>query len=103
MIKKVTRVCYRCVCDLPDCPGKGRPWFSQDEEIPKRCSWCKRYTWNGPDKRFTLASESPSVVDNQSSRPTKTGPQPKAIKAKAKRRAAVSIPLPKPKKVRSLE
>ena len=50
-VKKITRVVYECRCDLPDCIGSGRPWFSDGKKIPDRCSWCKRRTWNGTDKR----------------------------------------------------
>ena len=45
----VNKKVYRCVCELPDCRGKGRPWYSKDKTIPKRCTWCGRYTWN-PDR-----------------------------------------------------
>ena len=62
MIEKITKVVNRCTCDLPDCgkknpagidpvTGKPRPWDSETEEIPKRCSWCKRRNWNGPTRR----------------------------------------------------
>ncbi len=50
-IKKTTKVVYECICELPDCPGKGQPWYSQDEAIPKRCRWCGHYSWNGVDRR----------------------------------------------------
>jgi hypothetical protein len=50
-VEKITKVVNRCVCELPDCIGKGRPWDSKDEKIPKRCSWCKRTGWNGQDRR----------------------------------------------------
>ena len=58
-VEKITVVRYRCVCELPDCPGrdpktgKPRPWLSRDDAIPKRCSWCKMRNWNGhADKRL---------------------------------------------------
>jgi hypothetical protein len=48
---KINITRYRCVCDLPDCPGKGKPWISKDNTIPERCTYCGRRTWNSPDKR----------------------------------------------------
>ncbi len=50
-VEKITKVVNRCICELPDCIGAGRPWDSKDEKIPKRCSWCKRTGWNGQDRR----------------------------------------------------
>lgn len=58
-VKKVSIVVYRCTCDLPDCigidpkTGKPKSWYSKNGKIPKRCSWCKRHTWNGKDRRKT--------------------------------------------------
>lgn len=43
MIKKITAVRYKCTCDHSDCKYK---WESED--IPDRCSKCKRRTWNHP-------------------------------------------------------
>ena len=42
---------HYCTCELPDCIGQGKEWTSLGEEIPARCRWCKRRTWNGRDKR----------------------------------------------------
>ncbi len=53
-VQKITQVRYQCRCDLPDCPGQGRPWISKDDHIPERCNYCGRRTWNGQDKRRNL-------------------------------------------------
>ena len=50
--KRITIKTWECVCELPDCPGGGASWVSRDGKLPKRCRWCKRLTWNGPDKRL---------------------------------------------------
>jgi hypothetical protein len=59
-IRKITKIVYECVCELPGCPGNGQPWISADDQIPKRCRWCGHYSWNGQDRRrkdqgFTFA------------------------------------------------
>jgi len=51
-VEKVVKTVNKCVCERADCPGKGKPWFSVDERIPKRCHWCHRTTWTGVDLRF---------------------------------------------------
>ena len=60
-VEKVTKTVRRCVCKLPDCPGKGEPWFSKDDKIPARCRWCQNYSWNGLDRRHKNAKESANV------------------------------------------
>jgi hypothetical protein len=62
-VEKVTIVVNRCVCKLPDCIGKGRPWESDDENIPKRCRWCKRSSWNGQDLRYNNAPHPAGSVE----------------------------------------
>jgi len=47
-IKKTVYVC-RCECVNNDGTPCGHEWES--EEIPRRCSLCKRRQWNGVDKR----------------------------------------------------
>jgi hypothetical protein len=65
MIEKITKTVYRCTCELLDCcgidpkTGKPRPWDTQEEKIPDRCSWCKRRTWNHPDRRRKDTSQTP--------------------------------------------
>lgn len=49
--EKITETRYRCRCELKDCPGCGKSWLSKDSEIPERCAFCGRRTWNGKDKR----------------------------------------------------
>jgi len=50
-VEKINQFRYRCVCELPDCPGNKKSWLSRDKRIPERCRWCLRRTWNGGDKR----------------------------------------------------
>ena len=50
-VKVVSKKVYECVCELPDCPSKGKPWLSKDLKIPPRCNFCHKYTWNGVDRR----------------------------------------------------
>lgn len=58
-VEEITTVRNRCVCELPDCIGKGRPWYSKGKTIPQRCRWCHSRTWNGrQDKRYTQNSVS---------------------------------------------
>jgi len=50
--EKILLTFYRCTCELPDCPGKGKPWETRVE--PKHgshCKWCHRTSWNGVDRR----------------------------------------------------
>ena len=47
----VNKKVYKCICELPDCPGDGKPWLSRDQRIPPRCTHCHRFTWNGTDRR----------------------------------------------------
>jgi hypothetical protein len=51
-VEKVKITVNRCVCGLPGCIGKRKPWYSRDEQIPQRCNWCKRSTWNRSDRRY---------------------------------------------------
>ena len=50
MIEKITKTVNRCTCEYPDCvdPETGQAWCwdSETEEIPKKCSRCKRRKWN---------------------------------------------------------
>ena len=50
--KKITIHAYRCKCELPDCPGNGKPWTSHGNKPPRACRWCKRITWNREDRRL---------------------------------------------------
>lgn len=45
-IKEIVIHTYSCRCDLPECPGKGKPWIAT-KGVPKRCRYCKRLAWNG--------------------------------------------------------
>ena len=66
-IEKITSTRYRCRCELPDCPGNGKPWLSEDSKIPERCRWCRRRTWNPKDKRpiklITIDGETKKVSE----------------------------------------
>ena len=61
-VKETTKKVWRCICELPDCIGKGKPWLSKDDKIPKRCSWCKKHGWNGEDNR-TKDGVSLNIID----------------------------------------
>ena len=50
--KQITLQAWKCRCNLPDCPGKGKPWISRGKQPPARCRWCKRLTWNHADRRL---------------------------------------------------
>lgn len=50
MVTKKTKTVLLCTCELKGC---GKSWESQGEEIPERCRWCGRHTWNGKDLRRT--------------------------------------------------
>jgi hypothetical protein len=39
-----------CTCNLPNCPGIGKPWTSHLDHLPKRCRWCKSPNWNRKPK-----------------------------------------------------
>lgn len=56
-VKRITIHAYRCKCELPDCPGGGKPWTSHGKKIPRACRWCKRITWNRPDRRLKPKTE----------------------------------------------
>jgi hypothetical protein len=48
MVEKKTKTILKCTCDLKGC---GKSWESEGKEIPERCRWCGRRTWNGQDRR----------------------------------------------------
>ncbi|HUD74349.1 MAG TPA: hypothetical protein VMQ76_04685 [Terracidiphilus sp.] len=48
-VEKVEKIFSKCVCERPDCPGKGKPWYFKGGELPDRCHWCKRIKWWGID------------------------------------------------------
>jgi len=50
-VERITKTVYKCVCELPDCPGRKKPWESKGDKIPRACKWCYRRTWNGTDLR----------------------------------------------------
>ena len=63
-VEEITQVVYKCICPLPDCPGKGEPWVSRPGKgIPDRCRWCGRYTWNGHDRRTDRKGKKMIYVD----------------------------------------
>ena len=122
-VEKITKAVNRCTCDLPDCIGRDpqtgqpRPWDSETEAIPKRCSWCKRRNWNGRKKKqkvlfgedvvaLAIARGATSMtVTNTDASGNAVGtpltiPLP-AKKVQPSKRAKIA--LPKPKKVRSIE
>ena len=50
-VEKIKKTVLLCTCELKGCR---KSWQSQDEEIPDRCRWCGRRTWNGQNKRLHL-------------------------------------------------
>ena len=42
-VRKKTKTILLCTCELADC---GKSWESIGAEIPDRCRWCGRRTWN---------------------------------------------------------
>lgn len=63
--KQITIRVWKCRCNLPDCPGDGKPWISRSKKPPRACSWCKRITWNRPDRRVkekTIADMTPDEL-----------------------------------------
>jgi len=48
-IQEIAATLYRCRCELADCPGRGRSWDALN--IPERCRWCGRWTWNGRKRK----------------------------------------------------
>ena len=117
--KEITIKRYRCVCERPNCPGKGRPWISEEDKIPERCCWCKHRTWNGKNVRkkslvgqqvieAALSSGATSITLTNTDASGKvigmpmTIPLPKKA-TKASTRSSASIALPKPRKVRGIE
>jgi len=122
-IRKTTKTVYECICELPDCPGKGEPWISQDERIPKRCRWCGHYSWNGQDRRrkadgyvFVRARQCTTCGGTEwikdgagrdvcatcaQVKPNRHPASPTTAKKTAAKTAAIK--LPRPRKVRSVE
>ena len=129
MIEKITKIVYRCTCDLPDCGkknpagidehGKPRSWDSKDDKIPDRCSWCKRRSWNGRDRRLKDPSQSPKYNWVRAKQCAACGGTEwkkdgkgnevcaacggKGLGASATKKARPTLNLPKPKKVRAIE
>ncbi len=52
--RKRNRSVYECHCECINEDGTpcGHNWTSFT--LPKRCSACKRYTWNGTDRRVKV-------------------------------------------------
>lgn len=84
MIQKIHKTMYLCRCECKDAKGVpcGYEWESND--IPERCSKCKRRTWNSQDNR---------MADKKA---THVPPQRKAPRR-------VAMKLPKPTRVRALD
>lgn len=89
--EKILLTFYRCTCELPGCPGKGKPWDTRVE--PKHgshCKWCHRTSWNGVDRRRkewrqpSLPAPDPSalIVDRRRKdwrQPSLPAPDPSAL------------------------
>jgi hypothetical protein len=78
-VQVISKKVYRCKCEWPDCR---KEWDAETADSggnsigpPKRCSSCKRFTWND-----------------------KNGHQPVQTKAPSK-----AVKLPKPRRVRSYD
>lgn len=50
MVTKKIKTVLDCTCELKGC---GKSWVSVGCDIPERCRWCGRHTWNGVDLRCT--------------------------------------------------
>ena len=90
----VTR--YKCTCELPDCPGQGKSWISNDHMVPERCAHCGRRTWNGGDKRRNVFISAKGKTQRVFEWSKQTGLSAQLIKARLKagwtEEEAVSIP-----------
>jgi hypothetical protein len=65
-IEKITKTIYRCRCEWPDCKHK---WDA--EKIPDRCAKCKRWSWNGVDRRRTSPHDKgPKIAASDPAKPT---------------------------------
>ena len=95
-VEKVTKTVNRCVCQLPDCPGKGKPWLSKTERVPDRCAYCLRRTWNGTDLRKNTWITAHNKTQRLSEWAKETGISSQLIRHRLKigwsEFAAVSIP-----------
>jgi lipoate synthase len=58
-VEKVKKVVLECICERPDCPSKGKPWYSKDETLPERCYKCHRGRWYGVDLRLGPSNMQP--------------------------------------------
>ena len=79
MVKKKTKTTLECTCELPKC---GKSWESQGEEIPERCRWCGRHTWNGVDLRRTHLITANGETQGISSWAKETGIKGPTIRAR---------------------
>lgn len=114
MHEKITKTVYRCTCDLPDCGkinpagidkgGKPRHWDSKDDQIPDRCSWCKRRTWDGQDRRRKETHPDYKWAHVKQCAACGSTEWKNGVCARCKGRPAnkTAVKLPKPKRVRAL-
>ena len=54
--EKISLTRYKCICELPNCPGDKEPWISDSDHIPERCTHCGRRTWNGAKKAHMITA-----------------------------------------------
>jgi len=80
-VQVVNKKVYRCTCEWLDCQ---KTWDAEttDEggnklEPPKRCSRCKRYSWNLNPKENPHLSEQPKKAVKKSA----TLPKPKRVRS----------------------
>ena len=99
MVTKKTKTVLLCTCELPGCK---KSWESQGEEIPERCRWCGRRTWNGINLRKKHLITAQGKTQNISAWARETGLSPQTICARLKagrtEEDAVSIPAKKKEK-----
>ena len=94
MVKKKTKTTLECTCEIPGCR---KSWESQGEEIPERCRWCGRRTWNGQDLRKKHLISAKGKSQRISEWAKETGISKQTIRARLKfgwsPEEAVSIPV----------
>ena len=62
-VEIVSKKMYHCTCEWTDCEHEwDAPATDQDGKSidpPKRCAGCKRFTWNGRDRRAEVKQALP--------------------------------------------
>jgi hypothetical protein len=42
---------WQCICELADCPRKGKPWLSLATRPPSKCPTCRSREWDGAKQK----------------------------------------------------